>query len=225
MEGQANSEPTRLLLLDDHVLFRESLARLLDSEPDMRVVGHCGTCREALEVMGRGDVDVVLLDFKLGQDGGHEFLTMSREAGYRGKVLIVTAGMSAADSLKALQLGASGIFLKNHPPDRLLQAIRLVAGGDAWIDQRIVELLAGGGAARGDSGLRTVLTPREREVLDGVLDGMTNKRISEHLGVSEGTVKATLQQLFQKAGVHTRSQLVRAALDASFSSGGKRASG
>src|SRR3974390_1230939 len=104
----------RLLLVDDHVLFRESLSRLLASEPGFEIAGNCGTSAEALDVLKLKPVDVVLLDFDLGDDHGSELLSAARRGGFTGKVLMVTAGMNAMESSVALQLGASGIFLKHN---------------------------------------------------------------------------------------------------------------
>lgn len=208
--------PIRLLLLDDHVLFRESLSRLLASEPDFEMTAHCGTAAEALELLRTQPIDVVLVDFDLGEEHRGQFIAQAREAGYRGKVLMVTAGMNAAESSAALRMGASGIFLKHNSPGSLAQAIRLVAGGEMWVDQRVIQLLADGVPQRQEPGFRKLLTEREQEVLRGLFEGLTNKEIATHLGVSESAIKATLQQLFQKTGVRTRSQLVRIALESSL---------
>jgi len=206
----------RLLLLDDHVLFRESLARLLATEPDFEMVGHCGAAGEALEILEGSPVDVVLLDYDLGDDHGSQFISAARRAGYAGKILMVTAGMDAAESSVALKLGASGIFLKHNSPGSLAKAIRLVAGGEVWVDQRVIQLLADGVGQRESQSFRQLLTEREQQVLRGIFEGLTNKEIAGGLGVSESAVKATLQQLFQKARVRTRSQLVRIALEGSI---------
>src|SRR6516165_12068079 len=101
----------RLLLLDDHILFREGLRRLLASEPDFETVAECGTPVEALEVLSRSVVDVILLDFDLEDDTGTRFLGSASAAGYRGKILMVTAGMSPLDISVAKKLGISGICL------------------------------------------------------------------------------------------------------------------
>src|SRR5579862_6666067 len=101
-------QPIRLLLLDDHILFREGLSRLLASEPDFVMVGHCGASAEALALLLRQPVDIVLLDFDLGEDHGSQFISAARKAGYAGKFLMITAGMTATESSIALQLGASG---------------------------------------------------------------------------------------------------------------------
>src|SRR5580693_9178473 len=128
--------PTRLLLLDDHILFREGLSRLLVSEPDFQTVAECGTPAEALKVLSHSAVDIVLLDFDLEDDTGTRFISTSRAAGYRGKILMVTAGMNRSDSILAWKLGIAGIFLKHSSPATLLKAIRTVADGGVWIDQK-----------------------------------------------------------------------------------------
>jgi DNA-binding NarL/FixJ family response regulator len=215
MDGQ-NRERIRLLLLDDHVLFREGLSRLLASEPDFEMVGNCGTSAEALDVLKGSPVDIVLLDFDLGDDHGSQFIAAARRAGYTGKILMVTAGMDAAESSIALQLGASGIFLKHNSPVTLAKAIRLVASGEIWMDQRVIHLMADGIHRREGQTFQKVLTEREQQVLRGIFEGLPNKEIAGRLGVSEGAVKATLQQLFQKTRVRTRSQLVRIALETSL---------
>ena len=209
-------EPIRLLLLDDHVLFRESLGRLLASEADFLIVGNCGTSAEALEILHQNAVDIVLLDFDLGGDHGSAFISAAREAGYAGRILMVTAGMTATESSLALQLGASGIFLKHNSPATLARAIRLVAAGEMWVDQKVIQYLADGVHQREETDIRELLTERDQHVLRGIFEGLTNKEIAGQLGVSEGAVKATLQQLFQKTRVRTRSQLVRIALEGSL---------
>lgn len=206
----------RLLLVDDHVLFRESLARLLATEPDFEMAAHCGDMDEALRELVKSPVDVVLLDYDLGEDRGTRFIAAAREAGYRGKVLMVTAGMNTAESSAALKMGASGIFLKHNTPGLLAQAIRLVAAGEMWVDQKVIHMLVDGASARPAPDFRKLLTDREQQVLRGLFEGLTNKEIASQLGVSESAIKATLQQLFQKMRVRTRSQLVRIALESSL---------
>jgi DNA-binding NarL/FixJ family response regulator len=214
-------EQIRLLLVDDHVLFRQSLGRLLASEPDFQVVADGGSLGEALDVLQRGTVDVVLLDFDLGPDHGSRFIADSRRAGHTPKILMVTAGMTATESSAALRLGASGIFLKHGSPTALAQAIRLVAGGAMWVDSHILQLMADALDERGAPGKRTRLTEQEQAVLQGVFEGLANKEIGVRLSISESAVKATLQQLFRKTNVRTRSQLVRIALEGSFATARK----
>jgi DNA-binding NarL/FixJ family response regulator len=204
----------RLLLLDDHVLFREGLRRLLVSEPDFETVAECGTPREALEALARSPVDVVLLDFDLEDDTGTRFIASAIAAGYKGKILMVTAGMSPVDVAVARKLGISGIFLKHNPPRLLLEAIRAVAEGGVWMDPKMTPPGTVGDSVK--SGAPDHLTPREQKVLRCVFEGLSNKEMAYHLGVSQSSVKATLQHLFDKMGVRTRGQLVRIAIERSL---------
>ena len=105
---------TRLLLVDDHVLFRESLSRLLQLEPDFEIAGQCGTGVDALEFLARDSPDMVLLDFNLPDNLGTSVIQSAREAGYGGKILLVTGAMDADASFEALQVGVSGIFFKHN---------------------------------------------------------------------------------------------------------------
>ena len=214
---QSNMRPIRLLLLDDHILFREGLNRLLESESDFETVAQCGTPAEALEVLGRSEVDIVLLDFELEDDTGTRFISAANAAGYRGKILMVTAGMNRLDSSMAWKLGISGVFLKHSSPATLLEAIRTVAAGGVWVDQKTGSPAP---APKGKKEARS-LTPREQQVLRSVFEGLTNKEIAYQIGVSQSSVKATLQQLFEKTGVRTRSQLVRIAIERSLEGVGK----
>jgi DNA-binding NarL/FixJ family response regulator len=210
-------ERLRLLLLDDHVLFREGLARLLASEPDFEMVAQCSTATEALKVLGGSLIDVVLLDFDLGDEQGNHFISLARTTGYTGKILMVTAGMNATESSIALKLGVSGIILKTSSPGILANAIRAVAKGEMWVDEKVIRQMAVRFLQGGDrQSLPRSLTLREEQVLRGVFEGLTNKEIAAKIRVSETSVKATLQQLFYKTGVRTRSQLVRIALEGSF---------
>src|SRR5208282_5044606 len=140
--------PIRLLLLDDHVLFREGLSRLLVTEPDFEMVAQCGTPAEALEILEVSTVDIVLLDYDLEDDTGTRFLSAASAAGYRGKVLMVTAGMNELQCSLAWKLGISGISLKHSSPASLLQAIRAVAEGGQWNDQRAIVPASGRADAR-----------------------------------------------------------------------------
>ncbi len=204
--------PIRLLLLDDHILFREGLSRLLVSESDFETVAQCGTPAEALKVLSHSLVDIVLLDFELEDDTGTRFISAANSAGYRGKILMVTAGMNRLDSSLAWNLGISGVFLKHSSPATLLEAIRTVAAGGVWIDRKTARPAS---PPTGRQGPRS-LTPREQQVLRSVFEGLTNKEIAYQIGVSQSSVKATLQQLFEKTGVRTRSQLVRIAIERSL---------
>jgi DNA-binding NarL/FixJ family response regulator len=202
----------RILLVDDHSLFRESLSRLLEAEPDFQIVATCATAAEALDVLDR--VDVVLLDYDLGDEQGSAFLEEAKRRRFPGRILMVTAGMSDAGTLRSFESGASGIFLKHSPPAQLVEAIHKVIGGDMWLDPRAVRsLVAGVGEKSEEQRAVQALSARERTVLKAVFEGLTNKEIAGNLQISESSVKAVLQQLFDKTGVRTRSQLVRIAIE------------
>jgi DNA-binding NarL/FixJ family response regulator len=219
MQEPSDRRPTRLALLDDHGLFRESLGHLLATEPDFEVVGQCSTFAEALELLAGTSVDLVLLELRIGTEHGDEFICAARQAGYQGKFMLVTGRVDPARSAAALKLGASGIFLKSNSSSRLVQAIRLIGSGEASVDQQVIQLIADRYPQREDQCLDS-LTKRQQTVLRGLLDGLTNKKIGRRVGVSEAAVKSTLQQLFDKAGVRTRTQLVRAALNGVLSPAG-----
>jgi DNA-binding NarL/FixJ family response regulator len=204
--------PIRLLILDDHALFRDSLARLLAAEPDFEVAGQCGSVEEALRAVGATAVDLVLLDLDLGSGRGADFMARAREAGFSGRILVVTAGLTDSEAGRLLAQGASGIFFKEDSAALLAKGIRTVVDGEAWIDQRYLATILR--SQRGDEARPgPTFTRRERDVLRGVFEGLANKEIAARLDISESSVKAALQQLFDKTGVRTRSQLVRIALE------------
>ncbi len=159
------------------------------------------------------EIDVVLLDYDLGPEQGTRFLDRARSAGFPGRILMVTAGMSDSVMLRMLENGSSGVFLKHSPPSRLVEAIRKVFAGEVWLDPAVTRSIIA--AATGNTAPRRPqgLTQREQAVLKGVFEGLTNKEIGARLTISESSVKAVLQQLFEKTGVRTRSQLVRIALE------------
>jgi DNA-binding NarL/FixJ family response regulator len=203
----------RLLLLDDHTLFRESLSRLLDAEPDFEMVADCSSVEQAIEVLRNRAVDLVLLDYDLGPQRAPDFLDQSRALGFAPRVLMVTAGITPSESLQILNDGASGLFLKHSSPASLAEAIRRVSGGETWVDQRCLrEIVQVASQPEGRPASKD-FTDRERSVLRGVFEGLSNKEIGARLEISESSVKAALQQLFHKTGVRTRSQLVRIALE------------
>jgi DNA-binding NarL/FixJ family response regulator len=202
------------LLIDDHSLFRESLSRLLETETDLEIVATYASASEALALPQLNQIDVVLLDYDLGHEQGTEFLDRSRGHGFVGRILMVTAGMSDSVMLRALENGASGVFLKHSSPNRLVEAIRKVYAGEVWLDPAVTRSIIAAATGNTAAPRRAQgLTQREQAVLKGVFEGLTNKEIGARLGISESSVKAVLQQLFEKTGVRTRSQLVRIALE------------
>lgn len=212
-DSTAYMQPSRLLLVDDHVLFRESLGRLLESEPDLTIAAQCGKGSEAIERLREGGIDMMLLDYNLPDGVGTRFVAEAWEAGYGGKILIVTAAIDGDSSAEALQLGVCGVVLKHNPAGALLRALRVTLAGDIWLDPKVVEYLATRAPRTAARGFMETLSARERALVEGLLEGQTNKRIAERLEVTEGAVKATLQALFEKTNVRTRAQLVRVALE------------
>ena len=209
--NEAFSGVIRILLLDDHALFRESLGRLLAAEVDLDLVGQCDSIEEALRILTQNAVDIVLLDFDLGERDGGDFILAAAEVGFTGKILLVTAGLDDHEAADLIRRGISGIFMKHSSPSLLVRAIRDVVAGKVWFDQLLLQkalappVLPDSRAAR--------FTDRERQVLHYVFEGLANKEIADELAVSESSVKSTLQQLFNKTGVRTRAQLVRVALE------------
>ncbi|MBS1820625.1 MAG: response regulator transcription factor [Acidobacteria bacterium] len=202
-----------ILLVDDHALFRESLMRLLEGEPDFHVVAQCATVAEALRCLSETRVDVVLLDYDLGQEAGTDLLKKFRNRGDI-RILMVTAGMTNNTMRGALRDGVTGIVYKHSRPGQLIEAINHVAKGELWLDGGAIRsLVAATNETREPRQRSLTLTSRQREVLRNILDGLTNKEIASKIQMSETSVKAVIQELFQKAGVRTRSQLVRIAIE------------
>ena len=200
--------------MDDHSLFRDSLSRLLQTEPGFRIVGSCASALETIAVAAREQPDIILLDYDLGEEQGAAALDAIRKSGYQGRILMVTAGMSDAATVRVLESGSEGIFLKHSSPAQLVEAIRKLMAGEPWLDPRAMRSLIAGATGRSEQQRAAqALTARERFVLQGVFEGLTNKEIAGQLQISEGSVKAVLQQLFDKTGVRTRAQLVRIALE------------
>jgi two-component system, NarL family, nitrate/nitrite response regulator NarL len=200
---------TRILLIDDHSLFREAIARLLGREADFEIVGECATVDEGITVLRSSAVDVVLLDINLGLQQGGAFLPLARDAGFQGKILVVTAGVSRLEAARLVERGCAGIILKQERPEVLIERIRAITsqtGTDAA--PPLLPEMPGPGPDE-----PAPFTVREIQVLRAVFAGQTNKEIAYSLGVSEPLVKSVLQQLFSKTGVRTRSQLVRIALE------------
>jgi len=209
MKGKSSRESIRLLLVDDHTLFRESLRRLLESEAGVEISGDFANAEDALAAVRAGlEFDAALVDYELEGTGGSNGLDLVRKVRSLrpdARVLMVTAGM---------ELDA-GIFLKTEPTVELMLAIQRTAKGERWISSRAsLALIASGGLGAGAE--RTAAgrpSGRESEVLRGVLEGHSNKEIGAQLGMTESSVKAVLQKLFERAGVRSRSQLVRYAIE------------
>jgi two-component system nitrate/nitrite response regulator NarL len=211
--GRAASKTIRILLIDDHALFRESVARLLDAEPGFEVVGDCSSSTEALRVLKSREADMILLDLDLGAERGADFLEKLQAESFKGKVLLVTAGVNQSEVPNLIRKGISGIFMKHGSPALLIQGIREAMEGKAVFEQDVLQRALETDERSGARQTGAGLTERERHVLSFILEGLANKQIADRLQISESAVKACLQQLFVKTGVRTRSQLVRIALE------------
>jgi two-component system nitrate/nitrite response regulator NarL len=207
------SQKIRIILIDDHSLFRESLTRLLQSEPDIQVGGDFASIAEAVETLAKG-ADLLLLDYDLGEERGEALLQRVRDTGFGGRILLVTGGMSDAEIVRMLRCGISGVFRKHNPPAQLVDAIQRSMRGEIWLDSHAVQALVAEAASENSEARRQgPLTERERAVLAGLFEGLTNKEIAGKLRISENAVKWVLQQLFEKTGARVRSQLVRIVLE------------
>jgi two-component system, NarL family, nitrate/nitrite response regulator NarL len=202
-----------ILLLDDHALFRESVARLLAAERGFEISHHCGTVQEALQILRKQTIDVVLLDFDLGEHDGREFIRLAKAEGFTGKVLLVTAGVEQFAATELIRSGISGVFFKRDSSELLARGIRDVMAGKVWLNQEQLQAAVRTEIGTSQQTRTNRFTQREQQVLSGVFEGLANKEIAVQVGVSESSVKATLQQLFSKTGVRTRSQLVRIVLE------------
>jgi DNA-binding NarL/FixJ family response regulator len=206
--------PIRVLVIDDHTLFSESLMRLLQAEPDIQVMGHCTTVVDGRLRLKETPVDVVLLDYDLGDEIGTDLLRGTDLNASKFKVLIVTAGLSSDVARDTLKAGVGGVILKHSGPGQLMEAIHKVASGEMWLDSGTMRSLFAGSEEPPQAGTSAAsLSGRQRQVLRGILDGLTNKEIALQMQVSETSIKATIQALFNKGGVRTRSQLVRVAIE------------
>ena len=204
------TEPGQLslhaLLIDDHTLFRESVSGALGSHEGIQVE-HCASIREALRLLAERSFDIVLLDHDLGDERASQFMPAAREAGFEGRVLVVTAWVSENEARRLLGQGVSGIFLKQAPLAELREAMRTVMNGEIFLDRAFASI--GERAGNPEDTKSAVFNERQRRVMRFVLEGLSNKEIAWRLQISESYVKAILQSLFQKTGVRTRGQLVR----------------
>jgi two-component system nitrate/nitrite response regulator NarL len=212
MDTEAAARPLRLYVIDDHVLFREGLVRLLEDIKDFEVCGQKGSLREALDEIENERPDMVLLDIDLGPERGLDLFPALRDVGYTGKVLVVTGGVSDREAVQLIQAGASGILHKHKAPEELCRAIQEVARGQVYLEQHYLQpIFSAVDSTKGR--VRRALTDREVKILRLIFQGMGNKEIAERLTLTESTVKAGLRVLFDKLNVRSRSQLVKVALE------------
>lgn len=197
----------RVLVVDDHPLFREGVVRTLSEEPEMTVVGEADTAASAIE-KARGTLpDVVLLDLKLPDGSGIAVVQALQHDCPYSRVILLTAVEDEDALLQALKQGARGYLVKGISGQELKQVVRAIAGGETYVSpgmagRLLKELTAGEGrpAPLGIAGL----TDRERSILQLVAEGMTNKEIARRLSLSEKTVKHYMTNILQKLQVRNR---------------------
>ena len=201
------AEAIRVLVVDDHAVVREGLRSFLELQDGLEVVGEAGDGAEALEAAERLRPDVVLMDLVMPNVDGVEAMQRLRERVPTARVIVLTSFLDDDRLLPAIRAGAAGYLLKNAEPQELARAIRAADEGEALLDPavaaRLVDAFAGGGErdARYDE-----LTPREREVLELIGRGFSNKRIALELGAAEKTVKNHVSHVLAKLGVADRTQ-------------------
>lgn len=197
----------RLLLADDHPVVRAGLRAVLETEDGMTVVGEAATAEEAIRIAADGGIDVVLMDlqFRDGMNGAEATAAITSKPG-APHVLIVTTYDTDADTLPAIEAGATGYLLKDAPPEELAAAVRTAAAGRTTLAPAVADRLMNRLRVPG-----TTLTKRETEVLTLVADGLSNQAIGRRLYLTEGTIKSHLARIYTKLGVDSRTAAIASA--------------
>lgn len=213
MTAPSKREPLiRIVIADDHAIFRDALQALLEAEKDFRVIGNVGDGRAAVSLVRELRPDVLLLDVAMPHVDGIEALRQISEAGSPTRVILLSGAIEKADIVTAIQLGARGLVLKESGAAVLLKGIRGVMSGQYWIGREAVSNLLevlrslisrGGNAPRNEFGL----TAREIEIVGAVVAAYGNKEIAQRFQISEKTVKHHLTNIFDKLGVSNRLEL------------------
>lgn len=215
-------ETTKIVLADDHQLFREGVKRIIELESDMEVIAECADGEEVITVCRNLLPDIVLMDINMPNVNGVEATQAVREHCPDTRVIVLSIHDDEAYVFETLRTGASGYLLKDMEAEDLVEAVRLVARGDAYIHPKVTgklidefRRLSDGEGASGrfrtmplNSGWRNVLTRREMEVLKLMAEGRSNRAIGEHLFISEKTVKNHVSSILQKMDVQDRTQAV-----------------
>lgn len=201
----ASSHPIRVLIADDHEAVRVGVRRLLDSRPDMEVVGVASDGAEAIELTAEREPDVVLMDLEMPVvDGVGAMRRIARHDGDGPSVVVLTAFSDRKHIAEALDSGAVGYLLKDAAPEAVVAAIRSAAAGESPLDGRVARTLL---TQQGrPAAAEATLTEREQQVLRLVARGLANKQIARNLGIAERTVKAHLTSAFQRIGAADRTQ-------------------
>jgi DNA-binding NarL/FixJ family response regulator len=192
-------KPVRVLIADDHAVFREGLVALLNPTADIRVVGEVGRAADLQPALTEHHCDILLLDLKMDRWVMHEIAGLSKQV----KVVVLTGSDRDEDVVAAIRLGARAVVLKSFAAETLRDAIRAVADGQLWIPEASRERLA----RREESGRLKELTPRETEIVGYVAAGLRNAEIAKKLLITEGTVKVHINSIFKKVNIRDRVEL------------------
>jgi two-component system response regulator DegU len=211
----ANGDHIEIVIADDHAVLRESLATLLETQADLKVIGRAANGNEALQLVREHPPNVLVLDLLMPGGNGFEVLRVLDREASRVASVVLTASESQMDYLQVVQLGARGLVLKADDPQKLFSAIRSVAGGELWfppdIAQGVLNAMAGETPVDRESRINR-LSDRERQIAQLVASGMRNRDIGTELNISENTVKRHLQSIFNKTGARDRLELAVMAL-------------
>lgn len=204
------SQPIRVLIVDDHTLFRSGIKALLQRQEDFEVVGEAGDGLEGLKRAKSLQPDVVLLDLHMPGIGGREAVKLLSEEVPACNVLLLTVSEDAEDLIETIRAGARGYLLKNIETDFLLNAIRAAARGESVVSPQMTGKLMMGvrmskeGVAQDDD--KEKLSPREKEIIALLATGVSNKEMANALNVAESTVKIHVQNILKKLHLTSRVQ-------------------
>lgn len=207
-----DAAPIRILIADDHLLFRAGLRRLLEAEPGFAVVGEATDGEETVRRVRELAPDILLLDLAMPGVPGLEALRQLDECASPVRTILLTAAIDKEEMVKALQLGARGVVMKESAIDLLFRAIRSVSAGEYWVGRErvsdLVKTLRATVAPAATERKKTFgLTPRELEITATIAAGYSNKEVAQKLTISEDTVKHHLSNIFDKTGVSSRLEL------------------
>lgn len=200
---------TRVLIADDHPMIAAALDELMRGT-DYELVGRARSGTDATAQVQRLKPDILLLDVNMPDGSGLDVLRQLREGKRAPSIILLTAGMEDPQLIAADALGPEGIVLKTSDPGLLLECMAQVRSGQRWVDPEVAERTR---AAKERASMAPSLTPRERELVKLVRQGLRNRDIASQLGVTEGTVKVYLHAIFDKVGVDNRTELAMRAKD------------
>jgi DNA-binding NarL/FixJ family response regulator len=214
-------QPVRILIADDHPIFRDGLRRLLESE-GLKVVSEASDGAEAVNLARDLKPDILLLDLAMPRHPGLEALREMSTSSNSVRVILLTAAAEKNQIVEALQLGARGVVLKDSATQLLLKSIRTVMSGEYWVGREsvsnLVQYLRNLMQSSGEDARKKKfgLTPRELEIVSAVVAGYSNREIAGYFKISEDTVKHHLSNIFDKLGVSTRLELALFAVNQSL---------